>query len=149
MNEQEYDELRARFGADHEAWPKDKQQNVALFLASREGEAFLAAEAELDTLLAVDHAVPGDGDAFLSRLMDIPERQARAAAGGGKGFFARLFGGWSARAAIASQAAVYIVVLGVGVAMGMQGGGNEVDTEGVDLSAHLFASNADLYLEEE
>ena len=151
MTEHEYAALRVRFGADMEKWPEEEQRKAALFLAQSEGQAFLRTERELDGLFATTRGagtVPGDADAFMARLMDIPATHAAEKAVPRPGFFVRLFANLPARAAFVSQAAVYVIVLGVGVALGMQQGG-EVESDSVDLSAHLFASNADFYLEEE
>ncbi len=149
MNEQEYDLLRARFGPDARAWPEADARRAAVYLGSEAGKKHAQADDALDALLRGDHAVPGDADAFLSRLMDIP---AETAARPEKtGLLARLLGGLGNRVAFASQAAAYLIVLGVGIALGMQGEAPAGDPEGeaVDLSAHLFASSAELYLEEE
>lgn len=151
MNEQEYDLMRARLGADLSVWPEREARRAEAYLASEGGKKHAVADAALDALLAADHSVPGDADAFLARLMDIPANEAAHARAPAEGFFARLLGGFSARAAFVSQAAAYVIVLGVGIAIGMQGEApaTEADGEAVDLSAHLFASNAELYLEDE
>lgn len=147
MNGQEYDLLRSRFGADLDGWPEADARRAALYLASDVGSKHARADAALDALLAAEGPVPGDSDAFLARLMDIPANEA-AQQQPDIGLLARLFGGLSTRAAFASQAAAYVIVLGVGIIVGMQGEAPEGSGEAVDLSAHLFASNADLYLED-
>jgi len=147
MNGQEYDLLRSRFGADLDGWPEGDARRAALYLASDGGAKHARADAALDALLAAAGPVPGDSDAFMAKLMDIPATEA-ARQPAHVGLLARIFGGLSSRAAFASQAAVYVIVLGVGIAVGMQGEAPEAGGEAVDLSAHLFASNADLYLED-
>jgi hypothetical protein len=147
MNGQEYDLLRSRFGADLDDWPEADARRAVLYLESDVGSKHARADAALDALLAGVGPVPGDSDAFMAKLMDIPA-SATAQQQPHVGLLARLFGGLSSRAAFASQAAVYVIVLGVGIIVGMQGEAPEAGGEAVDLSAHLFASNADLYLED-
>lgn len=151
MNEQEYDLLRARFGADSANWPEADARRAEAYLGSDAGQKHARADAALDALFAREHSVPGDADAFLARLMDIPAQEAACQSSEADGFLARLFKGVGGRVAFASQAAAYVIVLGVGIAIGMQGEAPAGDTDGeaVDLSAHFFASNAELYLEDE
>ena len=149
MNGQEFELLKVRHGADLSQWPPTDAARARNFLDSAEGVAFARSDAALDALLATEVAVPGDTDAFLARLMDIPADVSAERQGRSKGLLARFFGNFSARSAFVSQAAVYVIVLGVGIAIGMQGEVPDTDMETLDLSEHLFASNADLYLEDE
>ncbi|WP_417449081.1 hypothetical protein [Kordiimonas sp.] len=149
MNEQEFEELTVRFGADLGVWPTGKRQQAESFLASPKGQSLLRVQQTLDAFMRAPDPMPGDDTAFLARLMDIPQSHTGCSAAVPRGFLASLFGGLPSFGVVASQAAVYALVLAVGVVVGMQDGSGSGDADSVDLSAQLFASNADFYLEDE
>lgn len=147
MTKEEYELCRLRYGSDIVSWPDTERTAAEMFLLSAEGYEFEQAEAALDDLLAQNQPVPTATSDFLSSLKDIPAQHS-AKAGWFETISGLLLGGDRVSpVALASQAAVYLAVLGVGLALGLQSA--NVDAESVDLSEDLFASNAELFLEEE
>lgn len=148
MTMEDYELCRLRFGRDLSNWPDAERLAAEAFLLSADGQAFEGAEAALDAILAQTPSMPSASSDFLASLKDIPaeysvktswfDAVSRVFFGEGKRF---------SPVAVASQAAVYLAVLGVGLMIGLQSA--TVDTESVDLSDGLFASNAQLFLEEE
>ncbi len=148
MTMENYELCRLRFGSDITAWPDAERIAAEAFLLSAEGQEFEEAEATLDSLLAQNLSVPNASSDFLASLKDIPAKHS-ATTGWFETISDALLGGgkWFSPVALASQAAVYLAVLGVGLVIGLQSA--SVDAESVDLSEGLFASNAELFLEEE
>lgn len=151
MTEQQFEEARVAFGADLAIWPTSERQAAEAFLETPEGIALRAELDVLDALLAREaaRAPDADSDAFLDRLLDIPGQHAQLAVANtvesGSGFrsLMRDVRGLFSPLGLVSQGVAYAAVLAVGVFVGLQTPAEDVRE--LDLSASMFASDADFY----
>jgi len=166
MTLEQFEAYLGQYGADIEAWPKHTRSAARIFAEGEEGGLCLAGEIALQDLLAagriqnLDVGADQQADAFALRLGDIPLNHPQVGAEkpeGQIGFlrFSRILGffgdqSWVSVPALVSQAAVFVVVLGLGVLVGMNSGysGLVSQTE-IDVSDVLFVSATDYYLDEE
>ena len=161
MTSDDYSALRLTYGADLSAWPDAARRRAEKFLAIPLGRQTEAAEAALDALLAAPVvANPNDASAFLNRLKDIPAEQAMLADSQPDTSLLQVVlntaRDWFSPAGLVSQGVAFALVLGVGIMVGLQseaefsGSDLAADANGsYDLSAQLFASGSELYLEDE
>lgn len=160
MTMEEFEALLDDFGPDLSSWPDDVQEKAAHFGATAEGKLLMTAAQELedmfDASIAVgpETTVDGNSDAFLERLSDIPvyhQQQVQTTKSSGLTlWFKSLFASstdWLSPTALASQAAVYVVVLGVGVFVGLGDDMSVAEYDEIDISETWFASSSSFDLE--
>ncbi|MBL4791184.1 MAG: hypothetical protein JKY60_19760 [Kordiimonadaceae bacterium] len=166
MTSEEFEKYLSLYGDDFAVWPDEAVEGATAFAASAAGKDALFAEATLgkmfEAALATGPETTSDGncDVFLERLADIPVATVQdlsVVAEGG--LFDRLvaffgdFNHWLSPAALASQTAVFAVVLSLGVAVGAtSSAGAEADLfaeNEMDITYSLFIVSDDLSLEDE
>jgi len=175
MKPEKFEALIDEYGTDSEAWPKSERA-AALFAQSEAGQRYLAADQKLDEAFAAVRATGPDASsdhnaqAFTARLLDIPVNHAQVGTKENHrsaGFWAWLLpditpgpaqqagGGlnWLSAPALVSQAAIFVIVLGLGVLVGMNSGaanlGGQLDYAEIDLSDTLFVSAGSFELDEQ
>jgi len=163
----EFEALLTEFGSDIALWPERRRTAGELFSATAEAKLVLAADHRLEDMFVTARAIgpetasDGNSDAFLDRLMDVPvyyhqedeATQSRRATLWIKALFEGTVN-WLSPKALASEAAVFVVVLGMGVFVGFNseqtlGETVQNDYATIDISETLFASGSDFELDEQ
>jgi len=145
MTIEEFEALMDQYGPELDLWPAEKRPGATEFAKTTEGERILAADKALTALLgaAADEtsqstisANDKGADLFLSRLQDIPvyHRQETQPVAPGTSFWQRLLAGPFSPLALASQAAAFLAVLGVGMLVGMGTAQDTVEYDDYDIS---------------
>lgn len=149
MTMKDYDACVVAYGRNTALWPATEQDRAAVFMETQEGAQAVMVDAIFDNVMSLDASVNND---FIARLQAIPDQHAQPAPSVASLPTARpefikqiesLLDQWLDPSRIlsplglVSQAAVFAVVLGLGVVVGTQQTMTDSFTD-YDVSADLF-----------
>ncbi|MFC3053701.1 hypothetical protein [Kordiimonas pumila] len=154
MKKQNFEQYVLRYGTEIVEWPAVLQAKAATFAETEAGKAIIIQEKRFSEMfssartLTAKRAVGQGTDAFLDRLCSIPATHLQQQKQ--QGLLARLWsmlapdGSFLSPAALVSEMAVFVVVLGLGVFAGMNGVGDSTSQAEVDISDGWFALTLDI-----